>query len=140
MAETIKYPSRLVIFVHKEFKKLIEKTEKDRDALAVVLFGSYVRKESFSDVDVCIVLKPKRFTHLYLSSKRLRYSIAFPNLDIQIFQQLPLPIKMRILKEGKVIFCKDEDALYDLAFSTIREFELFKPRYLSYLEGVLHAG
>jgi len=126
--------------VHKKFKKLIEKTEKDRDALAVALFGSYVRKERFSDVDVCVVLKPKKFAHLYLSRKRLKYSIAFPNLDIQIFQQLPLPIKMRILKEGKVIFCKDEDALYDLAFSTIREFELFKPRYLSYLDGVLHAG
>jgi hypothetical protein len=139
LAETIKYLSWLVIFVLKELEKLIEKTEKDRDALAVVLFGSYVRNEGFSDVDVCIVLKPKRFAHLYLSRKRLRYSIAFPNLDIQIFQQLPLPIKMRILKEGKVMFCKDEDALYDLAFSTIREFELFKPRYLSYLEGVLHA-
>jgi len=127
--------------VLKELKKLIEKIEKDRDALAVLLFGSYVRNEEFSDVDVCIVLKQrKKFTPLYLSRKKLRYSIAFPNLDIQIFQQLPLSMKMRILKEGKVMFCKDEDLLYDLAFSTIREFELFKPLYLSYLEGVLHAG
>jgi len=127
--------------VLKELKKLIEKIEKDRDALAVLFFGSYVRNERFSDVDVCIVLKQrKKFTPLCLSRKRLRYSIAFPNLDIQIFQQLPLSVKMRILKEGKVMFCKDEDLLYDLAFSTIREFELFKPSYLSYLEGVLHAG
>jgi len=125
--------------VLKELEKLKEKIEKDSDALAVVLFGSYVRNERFSDVDVCIALKPRKFTRLYLSKKRLRYSIAFPNLDVQIFQQLPLPLKMRILKEGKVMFCKDEDLLYDLAFSTIREFELFKPIYLSYLESVLHA-
>lgn len=125
--------------MQKELEKLIEKTEKDRDVLAVMLFGSYVRNERFSDVDVCIMLKPKKFSLLYLSRKRLRYSIAFPSLDIQIFQQLPLPIKMQVLKEGKVIFCRDEDALYDLAFSTIREFELFKPRYLAYLEEVLHA-
>ena len=123
----------------KEFEKLIEKIEKDSNALAVVLFGGYIRNERFSDVDVCIVLKPRKFAHLYLSKKRLRYSIAFPNLDVQIFQQLPLPLKMRILKEGKVMFCKDEDLLYDLAFSTIREFELFKPIYVSYLESVLHA-
>jgi len=125
--------------VRKQLEKLTEKIEKDSDALAVVLFGSYARNERFSDVDVCIVLKPRKFAHLYLSRKRLRYSIAFPNLDIQIFQQLPLPLRMRILKEGKVMLCKDEDLLYDLAFSTIKEFELFKPIYLSYLESVLHA-
>lgn len=123
----------------KELEKLIEKIEKDSDALGAVLFGSYVRNERFSDLDVCIVLKPRKFDRLYLSRKRLRYSIAFPNLDVQIFQQLPLPLKMRVLKEGRVVFCKDEDLLYDLAFSTIREFELFKPIYLSYLESVLHA-
>jgi len=54
------------------------------------------------------------------------------------FQQLSLYIKTRVLREGKTIFCKDEGLLYDLSFSTIREFEYFKPRYLSYLEDVLH--
>jgi len=63
---------------------------------------------------------------------------AFPNLDVQIFQQLPLYVKVRVLGEGKTVFCKDEDLLYDLSFSTVRQFEYFKPRYLSYLEGVLH--
>ena len=127
------------MFVLKHLEKLIEKIEKDSDVLAVMLFGSHARNEKFSDVDICVVLKPRKFAHLYLSRKRLRYSTAFPNLDVQIFQQLPLPLRIRILKEGKVMFCKDEDSLYDLAFSTIREFELFKPMYLSYLESVLHA-
>jgi hypothetical protein len=65
--------------------------------------------------------------------------LKVPNLDIQIFQQLPLYVKMRVLRDGKTIFCKNEDSLYDLSFSTIRQFENFKPRYLSYLEGVLYA-
>ena len=47
-------------------------------------------------------------------------------------------MKVRVLGEGKTVFCKDEDLLYDLIFSTVRQFEYFKPRYLSYLEGVLH--
>jgi len=123
----------------KELKKISEKARNDGDVLAVMLFGSYARNEKFSDMDVCVVLKQGKFDHLFLSKKRLEYLTAFPNMDIQIFQQLPLYIKMRVLKEGKTIFCGNEDLLYDLSFSTIRQFEYFKPRYLSYLEGVLYA-
>lgn len=123
----------------KELKKISEKARNDGDVLAVMLFGSYARNEKFSDIDVCVVLKQGKFDHLFLSKKRLEYLTAFPNMDIQIFQQLPLYIKMRVLKEGKTIFCRNEDLLYDLSFSTIRQFEYFKPRYLSYLEGVLYA-
>jgi len=125
--------------VSNHIRKLLDEIEKDPDALALVLFGSYARNEKFSDIDVCIALKPREFTQLHLSRKKLEYLSAFPDFDIQIFQQLPLPIKVRVLKEGKVVLCKNEDLLYDLAFATIREFEYFKPIYLSYLEGVLHA-
>lgn len=127
------------VFVLKELKKISEKAENDEHVLAVVLFGSYARNEKFSDIDVCVVLKKGKFNRLFLSKKRLEYLTAFPDIDVQIFQQLPLYIKIRVLKEGKMIFCRNEDSLYDLSFSTIRQFEYFKPRYLSYLEGVLHA-
>lgn len=128
-----------MIFVLKELKKISEKAKNDEDVLAVMLFGSYVRNKKFSDIDVCVVLKLGKFDPLFLSKKRLEYLAVFPNLDVQIFQQLPLYVKIRVLKEGKTIFCKNEDLLYDLSFSTVRQFEYFKPRYLSYLEGVLHA-
>ena len=128
-----------MVFVLKELEKISEKARNDEDVLAVMLFGSYARNEKFSDIDVCVVLKQGKFDPLFLSKKRLEYLSAFPNLDIQIFQQLPLYVKVRVLKEGKTVFCRDEDSLYDLSFYTVRQFEYFKPRYLSYLEGVLHA-
>lgn len=128
-----------MIFMLKELEKISEKARNDGDVLAVMLFGSYARNEKFSDIDVCVVLKPEKFDQLFLSKKRLEYLTVFPNFDIQIFQQLPLYIKTRVLKDGKTILCKNEDLLYDLSLSTVRQFEYFKPRYLSYLEGVLHA-
>ena len=73
-----------------------------------------------------------------MSRIRLEYLSKFPALDIQIFQQLPIYIRARILREGKVIYCKDEDLLYDIAILTIKEFEDFKHVYKEYLEGVLH--
>ena len=128
-----------IVFVLKELEKISEKVKTDEDVLALMSFGSYARGEAFSDIDVCVVLRPGKFDPLFLSKKRLEYLAAFPNLDVQVFQQLPLYVRVRVLKEGKVLFCRSEDSLYDLSFSTVRQFEYFKPIYLSYLEGVLHA-
>jgi len=123
----------------KILKKIKEKAKKDKDVLGIIVFGSFARNEKYSDIDVCIVLKPGRYSPLFLSKKRLEYLRSFPSLDIQIYQQLPIYIKIRILKEGEILLNKNEDFMYDLAFLTLKDFEYYKPIYESYLEGVLHA-
>ncbi len=121
-------------------RDLKRKAARDEDILAVISFGSYARGESYSDVDVCLVMLPRRYEELYLSQKRLDYqALLGQDFDVQIFQQLPLYVRIRVLREGRVEFCKDEQALYDLAFQTIEEFEEFEPIYLSYLEAVASA-
>jgi hypothetical protein len=60
-------------------------------------------------------------------------------VQVHVFQNLPIFIRIRVLKEGKMIFCKDEDMLYDIAFNTIKEFEDFKRHYKEYSDGVLNA-
>lgn len=115
--------------------RLIEKAKSDKDIAAVILFGSAARKEEARDVDVCLVLYPGAADKGF--DKRVEYSTD-EKLDVQVFQDLPLYIRKRILKEGKVLLCKDDDLLYDIAAVTVREFEYFRPRYEDYLEGVLH--
>lgn len=122
----------------KMFDSLVKKAKKDKNILAVIVFGSFARKETYSDIDVCLVLK-QRMEPLKMSKIKIDYMKDFPSFDIQIFQQLPLYIRIRILKEGKILFCGNTGLLYDAAFATIREFEDFRPIYKSYLEGVLHA-
>ncbi|MEK6893598.1 MAG: nucleotidyltransferase domain-containing protein [Nanoarchaeota archaeon] len=116
--------------------KLMEKIKADNDIIAVLLFGSLARNESNRDIDICLVLN-KKFTNLEMSKKRLSYvSLVSNKIDIQIFQQLPLYIRKRILKEGKILLCKDEDALYNIAFSTIKEYNLYEKAYTFYLSSV----
>ncbi len=69
----------------------------------------------------------------------LEYLAQF-DLDVQIFQALPLYIRSRVLKEGQVLFVRDEDRLYDIAYRTAQAFEDFKPVYYRYLEQVAHVG
>jgi len=109
---------------------------KDKDIVATILFGSYARSEPNRDIDLCLVLN-KKLPNLLMSKKRLRYSSLFPNkFDVNIFQQLPLYIRKRILKEGKVILCKDEDLLYSIAFATLKEFDMYKKIYYNYLNSM----
>ena len=119
---------------------LVEKARQDKDVLAVVVFGSYARGDDgpASDLDICLVLQPEDYGNLELSRKRLEYlkTFSIPTLDIHIYQQLPLYIRKRILKEGEILFCRDEEVLYEMAFRTVQEFEDFRDIYHSYLQEV----
>jgi len=115
---------------------IISRAKKDKLVLAVALFGSYARGEAHRDIDICIFLQPKTYSQLDLSKKKLSYQPDNEKYDVQIFQQLPLYIRKRILKEGRILYCKDEDTLYDTYFRTIKDFNLFEPYYEQYLAAV----
>ncbi len=123
--------------ISRAIENLKRRAAQDEDILAIISFGSYARKESHSDVDVCLVMRPKRHEELYMSEKRLGYlTFLGGDFDVQVFQQLPLYVRIRVIREGRVELCKDEPALYDLAFQTIKDFEQFEHIYLDYLEAV----
>jgi predicted nucleotidyltransferase len=123
--------------IESALRGLIARAEDDRDVLAVILFGSQARGEAGpgSDVDVCVVLEAGAPSAIEASHKRLDY-LAGRDLDVKIFQQVPLYIRSRVLKEGRVLFVRDEDRLYELAFRTARAFEDFRPYYQAYLDAV----
>jgi predicted nucleotidyltransferase len=125
----------------KQLEQLLSQAKEDSEVLAVLQFGSTVRGEqtAASDVDVCLLLQPKKYDQLTLSRKKLAY-LQGDDLDVHVFQQLPLYIRQRVLKEGKVLFARDLDALYALAFRTVQEFEDFKPVYRTYLAEVARGG
>jgi len=121
----------------RQLQRLVDMARIDSDVLAVILFGSRARGEHHagSDVDVCLVSTPD--THDTTRSRRtaLRYA-STSDLDVHVFQLLPLYVRRRVLKDGRVLFVRDEDALYEVAFATVRAFESFRPRYEAYLAEV----
>jgi predicted nucleotidyltransferase len=123
----------------KSIEPVLAKAEKDAEIIAVLLFGSQARGEATlaSDADLCLILRPGNYDALTLFEKRLNY-LKETNADVHIFSQLPLYIRRRVLKEGKILLCHDEDALYEVAFKTAQAFEDFKHIYYSYLEQIAH--
>ncbi|MFP3985892.1 MAG: type VII toxin-antitoxin system MntA family adenylyltransferase antitoxin, partial [Candidatus Bathyarchaeia archaeon] len=119
--------------MEKGLEKIVEKAKKDPDVSAVILFGSYAKQQPrpSSDIDVCLMLKPHKYTSLSMSKKKLEYLSLIPDkYDVQIFQQLPVFIKVRILKEGKFLLTKDYDAMFKVALDAIKEYDLFERHYL----------
>jgi hypothetical protein len=109
--------------------------------LAIIIYGSAAREENtpLSDVDLCLVMMPRPSSFANLSYKRLEY-MKDNSFDVRIFQQLPLYIRVRVLKEGRILFVRDENQLYELAFRTAQAFEDFKHIYYGYLKEVALAG
>jgi predicted nucleotidyltransferase len=122
-------------------EEVVQRAYGDQDVLAVLLFGSAARGEHHddSDLDICLVLQPGTYQQSVPTDKRLEYLAVFP-ADVQVFQALPLYIRQRVLKEGRVLFCRDQDALYALAFRTVQAFTDFQPLYRLYLEEMTRAG
>ena len=123
--------------VKKRITALIKEAEQDKEIVAVGLFGSAARHENSddSDIDISLFLRDRYYTPIEFSQKKMEYLKLF-DFDIKIFQQLPLYIRIRILKEMEILFCSDENELYEIAFRFIREFSDFEPIYRHYLREV----
>ncbi len=113
-------------------KKLKEIRDFDRVKF-VFLFGSYSngKQNKLSDVD---------FAVYYEGNSRERFNFRLKllgklpdNFDVQIFQDLPLYVRMEVLK-GKLICSSDLTFAYDMAYETIKSFEDFKKYYYDYVE------
>jgi predicted nucleotidyltransferase len=124
-----------------EVDGILTKAKKDADVVAVFLFGSRARGGSVpgSDTDVCLVLRPGNYGPMVVHQKRLSY-LKEGNADVHVFSQLPLYIRRRVLKEGKILLCRDDDLLYEIAFRTAQAFEDFRHLYYGYLEELAHVG
>lgn len=87
-----------------ELNKLIEEFKKDFKEFenlceGILLFGSYAKKEPHirSDIDICLI-KPSKELLITL------YKRFNGKYDIKIFEQLPLYIKMDIIKHHITIY------------------------------------
>ena len=97
----------------------------------IILYGSANegRMKEDSDIDINVYYDDADASEFRLKVLSDLFDDIF---DIKIFQQLPLPIRMQILK-GKVLYEDDTTFIYDKAYETIKEFESFKRGYYDYL-------
>lgn len=123
-------------------EKFIKKLKKLEDISKVkfaILYGSTIERYSTkdSDLDICVYYDTNDKKKMFDFRLKLLVELCDDKYDIQIFQTLPLYIKMEIIK-GKVIYTKDKKFIYKTALETLREYELFEPHLHQYIyKGIL---
>jgi len=104
----------------KKIGKIIDELKRNKEIEAVYLFGSYVKKnvKPFSDIDICVITKrniPKKVKEEILSNSSKK-------IDISIFWDLPPVIRFRVIKEGKLLYKKDDLKLQRIKIDTFKSY------------------
>lgn len=99
-----------------------EMAKMDKDVIAVLLFGSYARKEqNYRDVDVALVIKDgKKSEQKLFDYLKAVDSVENKIIDIVIFGSLPLEMRRRVLNEADILYVSDSSKLYDKSIETIK--------------------
>ena len=104
---------------------VVEELKAHDAVLGLILFGSVARgcARPFSDVDLCIVTEK----NIPDAVRMELLSYGSETIDVSIFADLPLPIRFRVVKEGKILFVKDPLTLHRIKTATVREYLDYEP-------------
>lgn len=105
--------------------KLIEFLKSKRNILAVYLFGSFVDNtyNENSDIDLAVLYDGKSDLGEHVSDS-VDIEKIFDNTKIDYIdlEEVSLFFRFNILKNGKTIYIKDEEKLYDYVYKTQKSY------------------
>ncbi len=116
--------------INTNLQLILNAAKEDNNVIAVIIFGSYIRKESsYKDIDIQIFIK-ENANHFDILSRYMHIVNATEDrtFDISILNDMPLYIKTKALSEGSIIYVKDKNALYDYSIKVMKEWNEFEPR------------
>jgi predicted nucleotidyltransferase len=108
---------------------VVNQLKKIKQVIAIILFGSQVtgRARSDSDIDIAVIAKSKNERESELEIM----SFSDGKIDISILHRLPLIIQFRVLRDGKILYCKNSKVLYNTKVNLFRNYLDFS----SYMNG-----
>ena len=111
-----------------EREKLLNKLERKLRSIGDILFayvyGSFIKREFFRDIDVAIWIKEleEAFKYEVEASSKIEISLNIP-VDIHVLNEAPLPFKYTVFTEGRLLFSNNEKARIRVIDETIRQYE-----------------
>ncbi len=99
----------------------------------IYLFGSAGSGKSHvgSDIDICIYYDGTD-QEAYNFLLNVMSKVDSIILDIKLFRQLPLYIRIDVFK-GRLLYSKRGHRIYEIAHDTLKEYEEFEPRFFDYI-------
>ncbi|MBM4401271.1 MAG: nucleotidyltransferase domain-containing protein [Crenarchaeota archaeon] len=131
---------------NKQKEKLIVKISsflgrQQEEILIAYLFGSFVKSESFSDIDVALVMRSEPDQPLSLElalENQLEKIVKFP-VDVRILNKAPLAFSQNVFRTGRVILDRDPNFRADFQGKILKQYFDFAPFRRRYLQEVTNA-
>ena len=114
-------------------EQLREALDREEGILFAYLYGSAVYDPNLAigDIDVAVYLKPADMKEYISKEKELTAFLVSKlytdEIDLRILNGLPLVLKYSILKDGKLLFSRDELQRVDFETSVMIRFLELKP-------------
>ena len=110
-------------FLLKKLKERIEALAEKYKISYAILFGSlaegrFIKGES--DIDLAIKVRDLKKTDVLNFIKNFIKDLGFENIDISILNFSPPSLQYDALIKGKVIYCKDEEELFEDRIKNIK--------------------
>ncbi|MEW6557450.1 MAG: nucleotidyltransferase domain-containing protein [Elusimicrobiota bacterium] len=121
-----------------DWKLLLREIKKDKNIVAVYLFGSQVKgnADKKSDYDIAFLCKyPPKNEWNYIS----KFSCLFikETLDIKILNENALFFQFLVIETGKVLYCSNHRKRIEYEAHLISEYQDYKP-YLDYYDKCMY--
>ena len=115
--------------IEAKLKPVFEKTKSVRVAY---LFGSQATGKAgpLSDIDIAVLLggPPDKWFDCRLDLiGMISEALRSDHLDLVLLNEAPPLLRDRVIRYGRVIFCRDEPARIEFEVRTMREYLDFKP-------------
>lgn len=109
--------------------------QKEKQIHFSYLHGSFL-ENMFRDIDIGIYIdknlsKKKQFSYELSLEKKLQNIVSYP-VDVRILNHAPLSFSFSVIKNGIILFSKDENKRIDFEtriFSKYHDFEFYRKRY-----------
>jgi len=107
------------------------------------LHGSFVENDTYHDIDVAVYLRdlPASVLHYELELEAQCAQVVSPGaVDIRILNGAPLSFRYNAVKQGFVLFVKNDDERTDFIEATLGRYFDFAPYRATYLKEALGIG
>lgn len=107
------------------------------------IYGSFLREDSFGDIDLAIYLDESSLTgegnlihHETMIEMEMEERFNYP-FDVRIINNAPLSFRYSVLKNGSLLYSENQDLSTNFASRTIVDYIDFLPYRRRYLKEVL---
>jgi len=106
--------------------------------LIAYIHGSFIKSPTFRDIDIAVFMEGKtNFIFESDLSFRLTSAVGFP-VELKVVNVAPVPFQMAVIRDGVLLFCRDEIRRADFIESVgrrYREYAHFRNIFLR-IDGV----